>query len=173
MQQRLKTAQADFLDARAGHQLRNSIVEAVLQADPLLKAVHTGGNAAPPERALHPLVDQRDVLSLVMSNLAAGVDSIATALTATRVEGLKAAQENRKLAARVLEVASKTRPEGVEGVEDEEEKAKLRELQEKTRVTRRQYRIVKSVVSAMVAASGVNWAENDELQELVLDDEEL
>ena len=47
---RLTAAQKELLEARAGYQLRNCIVENVLHADPLLKAVHTGANAAPMER---------------------------------------------------------------------------------------------------------------------------
>ena len=173
VQRRLKDAQTAFLDARAGHQLWNCIVADVVQADPLLKAVHTGPNAGPMERALHPLVDQRDILSLASANLAAGVSATANALTAARTQNMVAMRQNRELAARVLALAAKTKTGGAESIEDLEVRVRLQELKDETRASRRQYRIIKSVVGAVVAASGVDWAEDEELRELVLDDEEL
>ena len=46
----LEDAQKALLDAKARHLLRNSIVESVLIANPILKAVHAGLNASPIER---------------------------------------------------------------------------------------------------------------------------
>jgi hypothetical protein len=45
----IKAAEKDCLEARAAYLLRNSIVENVLVADPILKAVHSGINATPAE----------------------------------------------------------------------------------------------------------------------------
>lgn len=39
-----------LLDTRARYMLRNSVVEAVLSANPILKAVHNGTDASPVER---------------------------------------------------------------------------------------------------------------------------
>ena len=46
----LKAAERECLDARAAYMLRQSVVEDVLIADPILKAVHSGANATPTER---------------------------------------------------------------------------------------------------------------------------
>ena len=46
----LKDAERALLNAKAHHALRNSIVESVLIANPILKAVHAGLNASPIER---------------------------------------------------------------------------------------------------------------------------
>ncbi|KAG5978127.1 hypothetical protein E4U55_006369, partial [Claviceps digitariae] len=42
--------QRDVLDARANFRLRNDVVESVMTANPILKAVHNGTNATPAER---------------------------------------------------------------------------------------------------------------------------
>ena len=47
---RLKNAERACLEARAGYILKNSIVEKILITDPVLKAIHSGGNATPAER---------------------------------------------------------------------------------------------------------------------------
>lgn len=46
----LKNAEEEYLEARAAYVLRQSIVEDVLVAHPILKAVHSGINATPTER---------------------------------------------------------------------------------------------------------------------------
>jgi multidrug resistance efflux pump len=42
--------QRDLLEARANFRLRNDVVESVMTANPILKAVHNGTNASPAER---------------------------------------------------------------------------------------------------------------------------
>ncbi len=46
----LKEAEKEYLEARAAYVLRQSVVEDVLIADPILKAIHSGANATPTER---------------------------------------------------------------------------------------------------------------------------
>ena len=43
-------AEREFMDARAHYLLKNSIVDIVVQVDPLVKAVHSGPKANPMER---------------------------------------------------------------------------------------------------------------------------
>ena len=45
-----RKAQSDLLEARAKYVLRNNVVEAVMMANPILKAVHNGTNTSPIER---------------------------------------------------------------------------------------------------------------------------
>lgn len=45
-----RKAQSDLLEARAKYVLRNNVVEAVMIANPILKAVHNGTDASPIER---------------------------------------------------------------------------------------------------------------------------
>lgn len=52
---RVKNAERACLEARARYILKNCIVENVLITDPVLKAIHSGGNATPAERLLCPL----------------------------------------------------------------------------------------------------------------------
>ena len=53
----LKVAEKDCLEARAAYLLKSSIVESIVITDPVLKAIHSGSNATPPERfALHHLL---------------------------------------------------------------------------------------------------------------------
>ena len=79
-------------------------------------------------------------------------------------------QQNRELTTKILALTKKTKQGNAEDIRDPELQAQLKQLQQETRESRKQYRIIKSVVSGMISASGVDWADH-ELQELVLDDE--
>ena len=50
IEEQIKAAESDCLEARAAFLLRNSIVESILIADPVLKAIHSGAHATPAER---------------------------------------------------------------------------------------------------------------------------
>jgi hypothetical protein len=43
-------ARGELLESRAQYLLRNRVVDAVLSANPILKAVHNGTDASPVER---------------------------------------------------------------------------------------------------------------------------
>ncbi len=42
----IKDAQQDLLKAKAAHQVRSNIIESVLVANPIVRAVHAGTNAS-------------------------------------------------------------------------------------------------------------------------------
>lgn len=46
----IQIAQDELLEAKALYVLRNDIIESILIANPILKAVHTGTNITPIER---------------------------------------------------------------------------------------------------------------------------
>jgi len=50
LDEQLRLAEREALEARAGYMLRNKIIENVLVADPILQAVHTGSRATSAER---------------------------------------------------------------------------------------------------------------------------
>lgn len=50
LEKALKEAERECLEARATYTLKQSVVEDALMADPILKAVHSGSNAAPTAR---------------------------------------------------------------------------------------------------------------------------
>ena len=49
-EERLKDAEKEYVEARASYLLRQDVIEDILVADPILKAVHAGANATSTER---------------------------------------------------------------------------------------------------------------------------
>ena len=169
--------------------LQDNIVKNVVQADSLLKAVHSGSNASPMERyalfihsavffkmlsssrAIHPLIDQRDVLSIVQTNLSARHQAASDSLMSTRVEIVRVRDESRSLARTILERTANDN-EDPGGIEDPDFQEELGELRARSTTEKRQYRIMKSLISAIVAGSGFDWSQDEELRELVMDAED-
>jgi hypothetical protein len=56
-------------------------------------------------------------------------------------------------------------------IQDPSVRAQLDELEESLKVSRQRWRIMKGTASAVVAGSGVDWARDAALRELVLDTE--
>ena len=81
-------------------------------------------------------------------------------------------ERNKGLAATYLQVLTKTQALREDVQEDTSMKSQLDEAKEDTEIARSRWRIMKSVVSAVIAGSGVDWAKNELLRDLVLDNEQ-
>ncbi|OCL08197.1 hypothetical protein AOQ84DRAFT_376979 [Glonium stellatum] len=172
LQAQLIKAEREALEERTKYLLRNRIAHNVLVTDPVLKAVHGGANAAFSERRLLPLIKERDVISMVHSSLAAKLSSTLGALATAEKNNLAANEKNKELAQTLFALAEEMKSQSTEEIEDPNLRAQLQELDSRVRMARRRWRIMKSVVAGMVVGSGINWASDATLRELVMDDED-
>jgi hypothetical protein len=154
--------------------------------DPILKAVHLK-TTSPPERFVSPilsfcvlclmkphrsllrLVNRRDVLALAHENLASAHDLILRQLSNSEVENLQINKENQELVRELLEL---TRQDDSwrEILQDATLASQLDDLEADLIKRKAQWEVMKSVASAMVVGSGLDWAEDEKLQALVLDE---
>jgi len=171
LEEHLKIAEQELLESQAGYSLKNKIIEGVTVADPTLKAVHSGANALPAERELLPLIKRRDVLSMAHTNLSSSLSSSLAALTTAETENILASRTNRELAVTLLDLAGELKTQDAH-VKDPIVRSKLETLEHENRIRKSRWRIMKSVLGATVVGSGVDWARDDVLRELVMDNEE-
>ena len=122
-------------------------------------------------RALHPLIDQRDVLTMTDANLSATLRALRNELTSTEVEHIQAMHRNQKLTALLLSLTNQLKAEDIHSIQNRDLQLRLGTLREDVIESKRRWRIMKSLVAAVVASSGIDWAHHSELLELVLDDE--
>ena len=87
-------------------------------------------------------------------------------------ENIMAVQRNQELTAVLIGLTDQLKTREVDTVENDELRNQMKTLQNDTQEAKRRWRIMKSVIAAIVAGSGVDWARNRDLQELVLDDED-
>lgn len=121
------------------------------------------------DRALLPLINRRDVLSLVQENLANTRAGTLEALSNAEVENIRMVEKNRTLASQLLELTAQEES-WRDRVDDEVLKAQIEEVENEYKKTRAQRDTLKNVISAMVVGSGVDWARDEKLRDLVLDE---
>ncbi|EON65256.1 hypothetical protein W97_04493 [Coniosporium apollinis CBS 100218] len=172
IQAQLAVAEQELLEARAAYALRNRIVHNVLITHPVLKAVHAEPNADPAERRLLSLVHDRDVLAMLHNDTTTRLSTAAVELTKAERGNVIANEKNRELTQTLLALAEETKSEKTEVVQDPKLRSKLEGLDAQIRASRREWRTMKGITAAVIAGSGVDWARDDALRGLVMDDEE-
>lgn len=139
--------------------------------DPILKAVHTGAEGESPSQKIAELVNERDMLAMLNSKLSQDLQMASADLLGLERQSIALTAQNQELAATMLGLAAEVQQSRTEDVDDPALRHRLQQLDREVRVARRDWRVMKSVVSAVVAGSGINWARDEALAELVLDDE--
>jgi hypothetical protein len=123
-------------------------------------------------RRILPLITENDTVSMVHGSLASKLLSthrvISTAAQANIVEGRK----NRGLAAKMLTLAEEMKAQSAKDIEDPRLRDQVSAVEKDLKESRRRMKTLKGVLSAMVVGSGINWAADGDLTELVMDDEE-
>ncbi|KAK2767775.1 hypothetical protein FQN54_003934 [Arachnomyces sp. PD_36] len=165
----IAVAERELLEARATYTVRKKAIETVLMTDPILKSVHSTTATSPVQRALLPLINRRDTLSLIHESLSSAHSSTTAALSDAEVENIAITKRNQELARTLLELTEREKSLQEE-VTDGELKTQLDALKAESKTEKAKWETIKSVVSAMVAASGVDWARDEDLQRLVLDE---
>jgi uncharacterized protein with PIN domain len=185
----LRVAERELLEARATYTVRKKAAESVLMTDPILKTVHLRG-ASPAERfveiigglrftiradivfdfrALLPLVNRRDVLSLVYENLANAQARTLEALSDAEVDHIRTTKHNQELASQLLELTAQE-SSWRDALVDQDLQSQIVEAERQHKAARGRWDMMKNIASAVVAGSGVDWARDDQLRALVLDE---
>ncbi|KAK4207324.1 centromere protein H (CENP-H)-domain-containing protein [Rhypophila decipiens] len=169
----------ELLEAKAQLSLRDSVLEGVMMVQPLLEAVHIGTQASPVERyrppplqhrALTPRVEQRDVTATRAAKQSSDSNEMADQLAKLEVEVQAITWENASLASSLLELAAENQARhSVDDIEDMQLKNKMNEAEVDLVASRQRWKAIKGVTSAVVAGSGVDWARDSRLRDMVLD----
>jgi hypothetical protein len=82
---------------------------------------------------------------------------------------MTAMRKNAELTAELLGLTDEAKAQSKHEVEDEMMKEERDELVAENKVLRTRWRMMKSVIEAIVAGSGIDWSRDDKLRELLLD----
>jgi hypothetical protein len=98
---------------------------------------------------------------------------LSTTETVTRVEAehVVVSRKNADLAATMIALAKEANSQKTEDIQDPKLRQEIAELEESLKVSRQRWRIMKSTASAVVAGSGIDWARDEKLRELVMDED--
>ncbi|KAM7191989.1 Centromere protein H (CENP-H) domain containing protein [Rhypophila sp. PSN 637] len=160
----------ELLEAKAQLSLRNSVLEGVMMVQPLLEAVHIGTQASPVERALTPRVEQRDVTATRAAKQSSDSNKMADQLARLEVEVQAITRQNASLASSLLQLTAENQARHSEDdIEDMQLKNEMNDAENDLVASRQRWKAIKSVTSAVVAGSGVDWARDSRLRDMVLD----
>ncbi|KAJ5827127.1 Centromere protein Cenp-H [Penicillium robsamsonii] len=166
-EEQLAVAERELLEARSTYTVKRKAVRTILMTEPIIKAVHLKA-ATPAERALLCLVNRRDVLALAHENLASAHDLVMRQLSSLEIKNLQINRENQELVRQLLEL-TKEDSSWREKLEDSL-LSELDRFEADLKARKAQWETMKSIASAVVVGSGLNWADDDILRALVLDE---
>lgn len=109
------------------------------------------------------------MLALAHENLASAHDLVLKQLSDTAVENLQINQENQELVRQLLELTEED-SSWREKLQDANLVSQLDELEAEYKRNKAKWETMKNIASAMVVGSGLNWADDDTLCALVLDE---
>lgn len=85
---------------------------------------------------------------------------------------MKASQANVELAAEVIRLAEQVSAKKKGHRADPQLRQGMGELEESVKASRQKWRVLKSLASGVIVGSGVDWARDGELRDMVLDSED-
>lgn len=123
-------------------------------------------------RRLLPLVTENDTIAMTHGAQTAKLASTTRALSAAEQGNMVANQKNRELAQTMLALAEEMKAQSVQDIEDTQLRSQVDAVEKQLAESRRRVKTLKGVLSGMIVGSGINWAADEGLTELVMDDEE-
>jgi hypothetical protein len=123
-------------------------------------------------RRMLPLISENNVVSLLHGSLAAKLATTTQALSIAEQGNIAANERNRDLSKSLLALTDRIGSQSVEDIEDPHLREKVQAVEKELRESRRRMRNLKGILSGMIVGSGIDWAEDEVLCELVMDDED-
>jgi hypothetical protein len=117
------------------------------------------------------LIQQRDDVSTELAATAAQVLAAREALTAVEAERVVLSRSNTELAGRMMVLAEQVEGQKKGDITDPEMRGKIEEMEREVRRSRQKWRLMKGVASGVVAGSGMDWARDEKLRALVLEED--
>ncbi|KAE8860456.1 hypothetical protein PTNB73_08066 [Pyrenophora teres f. teres] len=172
VEERLTMAQHEAMEAKAEYDIRNKITHNVLIMDPIVQAVHGGEQTPFTEKRILPLIAENDTMAMVHGLETSKLAGVRRALSVAEQGNILAKQKNSELAQTMVALAEEMKKQSAQDIEDAQLRQRVEGVEKEVKESRRRVRTVRGMLSAMVVGSGINWAADEALTELVMDDEE-
>ncbi|KAK0733335.1 centromere protein H (CENP-H)-domain-containing protein [Lasiosphaeria miniovina] len=165
----VEEAQLHLLESKAALALRNDVLKSVVTIQPTLRAIHNAAHTSPIERSLSFRLQQRDRTSAILASQCLDLQEATDRLADLESLGFKASQRNVLMAAEILRLQNNARDQGPAMNDSVHISFGTRRLENEMRASRQKWRVVKGTTSAIVTESGIDWARDKQLRNMVLD----
>ena len=109
---------------------------------------------------------------MLHGSLAAKLASTTQALSNAERGNIAANKKNSELSQTLLALAEEAKPQSMEDIENPKLRDQVEMVEREVKDLRRKTKILKGLVSGTIVGSGIDWAADDALCELVMDDED-
>lgn len=92
-------------------------------------------------------------------------------LTDAQAETTRVSRSNVELTAVLFDLADKVKQKQSGRLDNPRTQSEVARLEGEVKASRQRWRVMKGVASGVVSGSGVDWARDDELRDIVLDPE--
>lgn len=123
-------------------------------------------------RRLLPLMTENDTVTMMHGAQTARLASTTRALSEAEQSNIVANRKNRELARTMLALAEEMKAQSAQDIEDPQLRSQVDAMERQLTESRRRVKTLRGVLSGMIVGSGINWAADEGLTELVMDDEE-
>lgn len=94
------------------------------------------------------------------------------ALSVAEKGNIAANERNRELSRTLLALAEEMKSQSTQDIADPKLREKVEAVEKEVKESRRRMRSLKGILSGMIVGSGIDWAEDEILRELVMEDED-
>lgn len=109
---------------------------------------------------------------MLHGSLTAKLASMTHALSDAERGNIAANAKNSDLSRTLLVLAEEMKAQSTEDIENPRLRDQVKAVEKEVKELRRKAKILKGLVSGTIVGSGINWADDEVLCELVMDDEE-
>lgn len=109
---------------------------------------------------------------MVHGYLASKLTSTMAALGTAEEGNIAANDKNKELSKTLLELAEEIKAQSTGNIEDLRLREKVEAVEKSVKESRRRLQTLQGILSGMIVGSGINWAEDEVLRELVMEDED-
>jgi small-conductance mechanosensitive channel len=118
------------------------------------------------------MVTENDTVSMIHGSLASKAASTQRAISAAEQANIVANQKNRGLAETLLALAEEMKAQSAKDIEDPRLRDQVSAVEKELKESKRRAKTLKGILSAMIVGSGINWAADQAMTELVMDDDD-
>jgi hypothetical protein len=109
---------------------------------------------------------------MVHGSLASKLVSTQRAISKVQQANVDANRKNRELSTTMLALAEEMKAQSAKDIDDPRLRDQVSAVEMELKDSRRRMKTLKGILSAMIVGSGINWAADEGLTELVMDDDE-
>jgi HD superfamily phosphohydrolase YqeK len=118
------------------------------------------------------LITENDTIAMIHGRLASNLTFSTHALGAAEQANTIANQKNRGVSKTMLALAEAMSSQSAKDIEDPRLREQIEAVEKDLKESRRRMKTLKGILSAMIVESGINWAADESLTDLVMDDED-